>query len=247
MKMKFRILISPFIGLSLVLLFLHCCKKDDVNPTNGKTTALFNPSVIYGSLTDQDGNTYKTVTIGSQTWMAENLRTTKYRNGDNIPEVTDSIAWVNLSTGAYCNYQNTNSLETIATYGRLYNWSTLNDSRNIAPSGWHVPSYNEWLFLSAYLVDSLAGIKLKESGSTHWKYFSLFQGTNETGFTALPGGYRWGHSCHNMGIEGGWWTTTVDSTDLIDAYHVTLGYTYPSYGGCNCPKRDGYSVRCVKD
>jgi uncharacterized protein (TIGR02145 family) len=255
MKMKFKILIPPFIGLFLFLMLVHCCKKgeeeEDINPTNGKTTALFNPGSTYGSLTDQDGNIYKTITIGSQTWMAENLRTTKFRNCDVIPEVTDSTAWINLSTGAYCNYQNTKSIDTIATFGRLYNWSAVTDNRKIAPSGWHVPTHDEWIILETYLVDSVAGIKLKESGNIHWKHFSLFEGTNETGFTALPGGYRFGIGGHygffNMGIEGGWWTVTEGDTNLVNAYHVTMGYSWPSFGGCNCPKRDGYSVRCVKD
>ena len=251
MKMKSRILISPFIGLSFLLLFFHCCKKDDVNPTNGKTTALFNPSISYGSLTDQEGNTYKTVTIGSQTWMAENLRTTKYRNGDDITEITDSMEWENISSGAFCNYQNTNDIGAIATYGRLYNWKAVTDDRKIAPSGWHVPTFNEWMILAIYLVDSVAGIKLKESGSIHWKQFYLFGGTNETGFTALPGGYRihLGHQYTfiQMGKEGGWWTVTEDSTDIDNAYHISVGYNYPGFGGCNCPKNEGFSVRCVKD
>ncbi|MBN2615785.1 MAG: fibrobacter succinogenes major paralogous domain-containing protein [Bacteroidales bacterium] len=251
MKMKFRFLILPFIGLSLLLLFLYCCKKDIVNPTNGKSTALFNPNVTYGSMTDQDGNTYKTVTIGSQTWMAENLRTTKYCNGDDIPEVTDNTAWINLSTGAYCNYQNTQNIDTIATYGRLYNWAAVNDNRKIIPNGWHVPTHDDWIILETYLVDSLAGIKLKESGNTHWNYFPLFQVTNETGFTALPGGYRVainGDGFINMGIEGGWWTVSEEDLNNLDnVYHVTMGYNYSFLGGCNCPKNHGYSIRCVMD
>lgn len=252
MKMKNRILFSPFIGLCFILLHINCCSKEkDENPSNGKTTALFNPNKSYGSLTDQDGNTYKTITIGSQTWMAENLRTTKYRNGDEIPEVTDSTLWENSTAGAYCNYQNTNNIETIATYGRLYNWKAATDDRMIAPSGWHLPTLNDWMILSNYLVDSVAGIKLKESGNLHWKQTYLFEGTNETGFTALPGGYRihYGHQFIFMQMEkeGGWWTVTEDSTDLDNAYHISMGYNYAGFGGCNCPKQEGFSVRCVKD
>ena len=252
MKIKSVILIAPYIGLSLFLLLLNCCKKeDDMNPTNGRTTALFNSNINYGSLTDQNGNIYKTVTIGSQTWMAENLRTTKYRNGDEIPEVTDSTVWINLSSGAYCNYQNTNNLDTIATYGRLYNFAAVTDNRKIAPSGWHVPTHDEWIILETYLIDSIASIKLKEPGSIHWKHHT-WEGTNETGFTALPGGYRYHygnqHGFYHLGIEGGWWTVTVgDSTNSDNVYHVTMGYNYSFLGGCNCPKGDGYSIRCVKD
>jgi uncharacterized protein (TIGR02145 family) len=252
MKIKFGFLISPIVGLSLFILVFNCCKKEeDINQTNGRTTALFNPNINYGSLTDQNGNIYKTVTIGSQTWMAENLRTTKYRNGDDIPEVTDSTTWINLSAGAYCNYQNTNNIDTIATYGRLYNWAAVTDNRSIAPTGWHMPIHDEWRILETYLIDSVASIKLKESDSIHWKHHS-WEGTNETGFTALPGGYRFGYGGEfgffHMGLEGGWWTISEEEINNLDnAYHVTMGYNYSFLGGCNCPKHDGYSIRCVMD
>lgn len=243
---------SPLMVMGLLLMLTHSCEKyDNINPTNGKTTALFNPSKTYGSLTDQDGNVYKTIAIGSQTWMAENLRTTEYRNGDIIPEVRDDDAWKNLSTAAYCNYQNTNNIDTIATYGRLYNWSVVNDDRNIAPFGWHVPTYDEWIILETYVGDSVAGGKLKETDTIHWK-FRNYGATNETGFTALPGGYRWiqygGETgFYHMGIEGGWWTVSESDTDLDKAYHVTMGNNYPFLGGCYCTKGDGYSIRCLKD
>jgi uncharacterized protein (TIGR02145 family) len=252
MKIKFRILIPPLVILSLfLLLFNYCKKEEDINKTNGRTTALFNPNIKYGSLTDQNGNIYKTVTIGSQTWMAENLRTTKYRNGEDIPEVTDNTAWINLSTGAYCNYQNTTNIDTIATYGRLYNWAAVTDNRKIAPIGWHVPKHDEWIILETYLGDSLAGIKLKESGFIHWRNATGMEGTNETGFTALPGGYRVvysGDGFYDMGNKGGWWTVSEDDiNNLENAYHVTMGYHFSLLGGCNCPKHDGHSIRCIMD
>jgi uncharacterized protein (TIGR02145 family) len=252
--MKNIILISAFIGLSIIMLSIHACSKEE-NPTNDKTTAVFNPNISYGSLTDQDGNNYKTVTIGSQIWMAENLRTTKYRNGDEIPEITDSTAWINLSTGAYCNYQNTRNIDTIATFGRLYNWYTVNDSRNIAPEGWHVPNYDEWKILENNLGgDSIAGGKLKETGTIHWQSPNKFA-TNESGFTALPGGCRWGGQFNivggtrmiSIGKYGFWWTATEDSASNQNAWHRHIWTGWGYVGGCKCPKIDGYSIRLVKN
>ena len=114
--------IKIFVLVALaIIIFSEGCKKSDdseLNPTNGKTSAAFNSKVNYGTLTDQEGNTYKTVTIGTQTWMAENLRTTKYSDGTDIPLV-DYVSWNYFKTGAFCNYQKTMSNDTIATYGRL--------------------------------------------------------------------------------------------------------------------------------
>lgn len=129
---------------------------------------IFNPDVIYGKVTDQDGNEYKTVTIGTQTWMAENLRTTKYRTGEAIPEIQDSTAWVksSLKSGAYCNYRNTTGDSEIKMYGRLYNWYATSDTRNLAPEGWHVADTFDWNVLIKHLESAtLAGGKLKETGT----------------------------------------------------------------------------------
>jgi uncharacterized protein (TIGR02145 family) len=251
MKRSYRILLSIIMAICVLIIPTHSCEKDDNNnPTNGRTTAVFNPEKAYGSLTDQDGNEYKTITIGKQTWMAENLRTTKYRNGDEIPGVTEENTWFNLGTGAFCNYHNTINIDSIATYGRLYNWYAANDSRNIAPPGWHVPTHDEWIILETYLTDSVAGIKLKESDTVHWK-IHYYIGTNETGFTALGAGYRQGYAGKftfiNIGIESGWWTVTEGDDNIDNAYHVTMGYNYGFLGGCNCTKVSGYSIRCVKD
>lgn len=111
---------------------------------------IFNPILTYGTMTDQDGNTYKTITIGSQTWMAENLRVTHFRNGDPIPNVTDNDTWHNLTSSAYCWYNNDISNKDI--YGALYNWYAVTDSRNIAPAGWHVPTSDDMQELVDYLV-----------------------------------------------------------------------------------------------
>jgi uncharacterized protein (TIGR02145 family) len=247
--MKKLIKISVLIA-SMVIIF-SSCKKDDnspISPYNGKTTAVFNSSVTYDTLTDQDGNIYKTVTIGTQTWMAENLRTTKYRNGSAIHNVTDNTAWTNLTTGAYCNYNNAKDTIIIATYGRLYNWYAAIDIRNIAPTGWHVPSDAEWTTLITYLGgESIAGGKMKEIGTTHW---SSPDGVadNSSGFTGLPSGDRsyfydgrFG-SAHQYGT---FWSST--------AYLASSAYyRYLDYYGVDCyrgyqGKEVGYSLRLIKN
>jgi uncharacterized protein (TIGR02145 family) len=244
----------PHTHASLLLLVLwsilfFSCKKNDPsidNPTNGKTTAIFNANVKYGSMTDQDGNTYKTITIGTQIWMAENLRTTKYNDGTSIQNVTDSYQWEDLTTGAYCNYKNTSNTDTIATYGRLYNWYAVNTGK-LAPKGWHVPSDAEWTTLTTYLGgENLAGGKLKESDLIHWKNPNT-GATNETGFTALPGGYRFVAPYGDLGLNfyATWWSTSEYDAD--NAWFRSVWY------GDNSVNRDynlkyfGYSVRCISD
>jgi len=233
--------------IAIVAIILSLCSKDDEssNPFNGKTTAEFNSSVIYGTMTDQDGNVYKTVTIGTQTWMAENLRTTKYNDGTDIPLVTDDKEWYDLTTGAYSNYNNTNNIDTIATYGRLYNWYAVNTGK-LAPKGWHIPTDAEWATLLTYLgSENVAGGKLKETGTKHWNSPNI-AATNETGFTALPGGLRSSNgSFTNIGNYGFWWSATENSN--IYAWNRIM-YNISSNVGINYNnKKFGFSVRCVKD
>lgn len=234
-------------GLILVIT-LGCSKEDTINPYNGRTTSIFNLDKTYGILTDREGNVYKTITIGTQTWMAENLRTTRFLNGDLIPEITDSTDWENTNGASYCNYGNTNDPDTIATYGRIYNWYTVNDGRKIAPEGWHIPALDEWKVLENYLGgDSLAGEKLKEFGNDHWVRGNV-NATNESGFTAVPGGYRAGNGLfHQMGEFAYWWTATESKDYINSAWHQHV-YTFGGeVGGCECPKKMGNSIRCVKD
>ena len=247
---KLGLVIYPVSLYGFLFMLLISCEKDNnknsSNPTNGKTTAVFNSNITYGKLTDQDGNEYKTVTIGSQTWMAENLRTTKYRNGDIIPKVSDNTEWKNLNSGAYCNYRNTNSNDTIATYGRLYNWFAVKDNRNLAPIGWHVPTQDEWSTLYYYLnTNFIAGTKLKENGFSHWSN-SNQGGDNSSGFTALPGGFRLNvnGTYESIGLQGIWWNSTEPTS-----YGSTVSLFFNSsnvniYVGA---KTSGCSVRLVKD
>lgn len=202
-----------------------------------------------GKFTDpNDGIEYKTVTIGTQTWMAENLRTTMYNDGTAIPEVTDNDGWVALTTDAYCNLNNTTNVDTIATYGRLYNWYAVNTGK-LCPTGWHVPTNSEWELLTNYLGDtSVAGGRLKETGTIHWNSPNT-GATNETGFTALPVSTRGDNGLfYNFREGGGWWSATPyqeGATSGATLYfviyndnNVTKDYFYSWVG---------ISVRCVKN
>jgi uncharacterized protein (TIGR02145 family) len=197
-----------------------------------------------GTVTDVDGNGYQIVTIGTQVWMAENLKVTHYRNGNAIPNVTDGGTWAGLTTGAYC--ENNNDVINVATFGRLYNWFAVNDSRNIAPVGWHVPSDAEWQTLVDYLGgDAVAGGKMKEAGTSHW--LSPNTGaTNESGFSALPGGYRFKDGNYpGIGYEAIFWSSVEDNS--IDAWYWVLGCNNSGVSHSNLNKACGFSVRCVKD
>jgi len=208
------------------------------------------------TVTDIDGNTYKTIKIGNQWWMAENLKVIHYQNGDAIPNVTGYSEWSYLSTGAYCNYNNNES--NAALYGRLYNWYAVNDDRKIAPEGWHVPTDDDWKKLEMYLGMSQSvtdstwyrgtyeGGKLKEAGYAHWN--SPNSGaTNESGFTALPGGYREyiGSGCSNMGDYAYFWSSSEGNSR--SAWSRTLRYSHSDVGRIYGNKRYGLSVRCVRD
>jgi uncharacterized protein (TIGR02145 family) len=215
----------------ILILSSSCKKKNSDNPA---------------TVTDQDGNSYNTVIIGTQVWMAENLRVTKYRNGDPIPKITDSLQWMNLGTGAYCT-NNTIGQEA-AAYGLLYNWYAATDSRNIAPSGWHVPSHTEWAALINYLGGAeVAGGKVREKGTTHWRAPNT-GATNESGFTALPGGGRGEFGTFlEIGSEAVWWSTSKESeTDFYALSAFTL-YLAPSMREAHGLKIEGCSIRCIKD
>jgi uncharacterized protein (TIGR02145 family) len=197
------------------------------------------------TVTDIDGNIYHTVTIGNQVWMTENLKVTRYRNGDLIPNVSDTSQWRNLPVGIYCNYENNPKNGLI--YGRLYNWYAATDVRNIAPKGWHVPGIEEIETLVTYLGgDTIAAGKMKESGTTHWLYPNT-GATVKSGFLALPGGYRFNHNgtFHTLGSNGYWWTST-QSYEMY-AWSARL-YSYFAYTtNVHDFKTLGLSIRCVKD
>jgi uncharacterized protein (TIGR02145 family) len=197
------------------------------------------------TVTDIDGNVYQTVKIGNQRWMAENLKVTHYRNGDPISNITDNGAWTGLSTGAYACYDN-DTLRT-DTYGLLYNWQAVDDSRNIAPEGWHVPAAAEWDTLLVHLGGAgFAGGKMKEAGMEHWLDPNL-GATNSSGFTALPGGFRsWNSGLFStLGITAWFWTTTDYEPGV--AWNYDLHNTDATCSRDGNHQRCGMSVRCVQD
>jgi len=249
--------IYPLFIVGVFLILSNSCKKNEDGTTSDLTAngngIIFNPNLKYGTVSDKDGNIYKTVTIGIQTWMAENLKTTKYNDGTAIPLITDNTAWKNLTTPSYCWYKNDESTYK-NSYGALYNWYSVN-SGNLCPSGWHAPSDNEWSILTSYLGgEFIAGGKLKETGTSHW--LSPNTGaTNDIGFSALPGGIRAEAGTFSyLGFYGHWWSTTdtnIPGVSIVKdwAWYRTLrndgiGVDRSSY---YWNKRFAYSVRCVKD
>jgi uncharacterized protein (TIGR02145 family) len=186
------------------------------------------------------------VTICAQRWMVKNLDVDKYRNGDPIPKVTDPTAWVALTTGAYC-YYNNDSVTYAATYGKLYNWYAVNDPRGLAPTGWHIPSDAEWTILSACLGgNATAGGAMKETGTTHWTSPNT-GATNSSGFTALPGGFRF-YSDGTFGfvsVGGYWWSSTEYNTTNAWQRYLANYYGYINIDNSN--KQYGLSVRCLRD
>jgi uncharacterized protein (TIGR02145 family) len=193
--------------------------------------------------TDDDGNNYPVVPIGTQTWMGENLRTTKFTDHSGIANVTDHVAWYELTTPAYCWYNN--DIANKSVYGALYNFYSVN-SNKLCPAGWHVPSDNDWTVLTDYLGGlTIVGDKLKETGNAHWS--SIFNSaTNETGFTALPGGTRYIYE------NGGLIFEYINTTAIF--WSGTMPYTRSVYGekadvfrGAFSSSKFGFSVRCIKD
>ncbi|TLX73734.1 hypothetical protein E9993_14850 [Labilibacter sediminis] len=205
---------------------------------------------------DIDGNIYETVTIGSQIWIKENLKTTRYNDGSSIELITEPLVW-GLDWGYherdnyefYCWYDNNPGYKS--DYGALYNWMTV-ETGKLCPTGWHVPSANEFLILVEYVGGiEIGGGKLKEEGTSHWKSPNT-GATNEFGLTALPGGYRKGHhfpfyeeDFKYIGEHGAWWTSTYVPNE--GCYYVGLSYNYQDAGMSYTGGTRGASVRCVKD
>lgn len=201
--------------------------------------------LTYGTITDIEGNIYNTITIGRQIWMSQNLRTTKLNDGTLIPQVTDGREWAALSAPGYCwNYNDT--IRNKGIYGALYNWNTVKTGK-LCPEGWHVFTLAEWEELLTYLGDyRFAGGKLKEPGTVHW--LSPNTGaTNESGFTALPGGGRGNDGVfYPVGEGAAWWSSTESDSSFSNmtsvVYQKSEIFIYYSY-----PKNFGFSVRCIED
>jgi len=235
MKKRTKDWIYSLAIMGVFLLLTSSCNKSDtvITPPPGALT-----------VTDIDGNVYQTATIGPQIWTVGNLKTTRYNDGTPIPLVTDSSVWSNLTTPGYCWYNNDTANKNI--YGAIYNWYTVNTGI-LAPAGWHVPSDSEWTILTTYLGgESIAGGKLKETGTTHWRTPNS-GATNETGFIALPGGHRdVNGSFPAMGDDGFWWSATEYSS-TGKSWYRNMNYNYAGVVRVSNNKTNGHSVRIVKN
>jgi uncharacterized protein (TIGR02145 family) len=186
---------------------------------------------------------YSSIQIGTQQWMKKNLDVVTYRNGDIIPQVTDPTVWANLTTGAWCYYNNDPANGAI--YGKLYNWYAVNDARGLAPQGWHIPTDEEWSTLSTFLGGiSVAGGKMKTTGTTRWTTPNT-GATNESGFSGLPGGYCFDGDFYGVGDYGYWWSSSED--DANRAWSRFLSYSNDNAYQYSGIKRSGFSVRCLGD
>jgi len=235
MKRKQNLWILSLVLIGLFFFLQYGCKKES---SSSSTTSNSNGGP---DVTDIDGNVYHSVVIGKQTWMSSNLKTTHYRNGVAIPNVSDSTQWANDTTAAYCNSYN--STDSANIYGRLYNWYAAASANNLAPTGWHVASDSEWTVLTTYLGNNSGG-QLKITGTRYWNYPNT-SATNSTGFSALGAGDRSNVSVfHQLGIYGFWWTSSQSGGYGIDRIITnTSGGVY----SIDYPKNIGFSVRCVKD
>jgi uncharacterized protein (TIGR02145 family) len=257
METKNNIWIYFLIVVGLVLILTNSCKKEN-NDDNSS-----------GSITDKDGNVYTSVTIGTQTWMLENLKTTKYNDGTDIPKVTDDAIWASLTTPAYC-WQKNDEATYKNRYGALYNWFVVKTGK-LAPKGWHVPTDADWTTLEIYLqnhgfnydgiidVDNDRSTNNKTAISlaktTEWPAsqnvgalgnpnYPSFQ--NKSGFTALPGGYRYSDGrLLSAGASGLWWSSTEYSAG--QALYRLLRHDNSDFLQNNVPETNGMSVRCIKD
>jgi uncharacterized protein (TIGR02145 family) len=244
---------KQFIQLLIVgLLFATASACDEANDPGSN-------SLISETVTDLDGNRYKTVKIGNQVWTVENLKTTRYTDGTEILNVTNHKQWECTTVGAYCNYDNLES--NAATYGRLYNWHAVN-SGNLAPDGWRIPTDKDWDILEEYLIangynydGSKIGNKFAKSmaSKTGWALSDTTgtpgtapENNNSTGFSALPGGFFSNHEgfCQ-LGIGGRWWSSTMSSiTNALDRYlYFDNNGLFRSGQTNEC----GFSVRLVKE
>jgi uncharacterized protein (TIGR02145 family) len=232
------------------------------NQNSCDVTDVLNPNLNYGSMTDQEGTIYKTIVIGNQEWMAENLKTSVYRNGDAIANVTDNAQWHELTTAAWCSYYNDSQFE--CPFGKLYNWYVIADPRNVCPTGWHVPTDDEWNILLVTLDPqtditaigpqySNAGAKLKSEGTQYWTSPNEFA-NNESGFSALPAGarnygigefYNGVLESSTTGNSAAWWSSTMIGPTA--SWYRNLSHSTADVWRGGALGQMGFSVRCIKN
>ena len=227
-------MVTGFVTLSIAFIFSSCTES---NPPN-------------------NAQNLPSVTICNQTWMLKNLDVSTYRNGDPIPKVTNATEWANLTTGAYC-YYNNDSASYAAIYGKLYNWYAIKDPRGLAPIGWHIPTDAEWnklvkcldqnadtTTISAVSQSQIAGSKIKSTGIELWENPNV--ATNSSGFSALPGGYRVYGSFSALKLAAVWWTSTEYSNQIAWDRDILNSSGVINRRGLGW-KNNGCSVRCIKD
>jgi uncharacterized protein (TIGR02145 family) len=197
------------------------------------------------TVTDNDGNVYNTIKLGTQVWMEENLKTTKYNDGTSIPLITNNVQWSNLTTDAFCWYNNDAATYKVS-YGALYNWYSVNTGK-LCPTGWRVPSDSEWGTMTNYLGGfDVAGGKMKEVGTPHWTSPNT-GATNESGFTSLPAGQRTTDGTFSdLGIAAGWWTSTPYNSDKPWYYSNYYSNAMENHGN-GTMNNVGLSIRCIKN
>jgi uncharacterized protein (TIGR02145 family) len=225
--------LNKALGAIIVITIFSSCEKKPVSPS-------------LSTIVDIDGNMYDIIKIGTQFWTKENLKVTKYNNGDLIETTTPATKDIRSESTPKYQWAYDGDENKVTTYGRLYTWYAVTDKRSICPTGWHVPTDAEWTVLGTYLGgDAIAGGKLKETGTTDWMQPNT-GADNSTGFTALPGGLRFSNGDFtDLSIIGTWWSTTEYSTEYVwlrDLYWSTNYINrYYGYG-----KSFGFSIRCLK-
>ncbi len=233
---------SQFSAVFLIvisIMILTACKKQDDSASAFET----------GNIMDVEGNSYKTIKIGNQWWMAENLKVTRYRNGEPVTNITSNAEWIALITPAYCSYNN-----DYDTYGKvkglLYNWYVVdpssNGNKNIAPEGWHIPTNADFSTLVNCLGGlAIAGGKMKEVGTSHWSSPNT-GATNSSGFTSMPSGFR-SHedgTFQYIGTFVHWWSSTQSGST---AMNLSLANFQAAADNSASNKKLGFSIICVKD
>jgi uncharacterized protein (TIGR02145 family) len=234
MKLRNRNWSYSVLAIALALILIQGCKKTDTLPAEKSLT----------TVTDIDGNVYKTVIIGAQVWMAENLKTTKYGNGDQIVTTTSDISGESSPKYQWAFGDDVNNADT---YGRLYTWFAATDVRSVCPTGWHVPTDIEWETLKLYLGgDSIAGGKLKETGTTHWQTPNS-GATNEVKFNVLPAGYRnYTGSFVSLQLSSYIWSSSQNPTPEW-SWGQRIGYNDGILLRGGYYKQSGASVRCIQN
>lgn len=240
-----------FILTLLLLLIFISCKKESSFQEEPKSPEILSArsgsgtgnGKKWGSVKDIDGNIYRTIQIGRQIWMADNLRVTRYRNGEAIPELQNGDSWNYTINGAWCHFGNQSAMDPV--YGKLYNWYAVNDSRGLAPRGWHIPTAEELNELITTLGGTdVAGGALKEIGTTYWASPNT-GATNSSGFSARPGGYREYDLWRYVNYNASFWTSTIYNNGAANALFLDFGSANAGVGIGWLSQ--GFSVRCVKD